>query len=147
MTDQTNSTQKTDPAPMLPWVVVVSPEYYDDKDDTGYTWEGRARTEDEAVRLALTECFTLNGREEPEIDEDGVIDAEMAAAKAYDLDPENAKLHLAEVDFRQIAIDIAARHTLDGQILPHMDEFFVAIQATPAIRREVERTVQELKAA
>jgi len=79
----------TEASTRLPWFVNVSPEYYDDDADTGYGWEGWAANEDDAVVQALKQCHRVNDRE-PEDRED-------------DLDPERAKVHVAEIDFRRFA--------------------------------------------
>jgi len=73
----------------LPWFVTVSPEFYDDACDTGYGWEGWATDEDDAVAQALEECHLINDRD--------------AEDREDDLDPERAKLHVAEIDFRRFA--------------------------------------------
>jgi hypothetical protein len=79
----------TQATPPLPWYVHVSPYYYDDAADTGFGWEGWAVDEEHAVRQALKDCFVVNDRE-PETEED-------------DTDPEQAKVHIAEIDFRRLA--------------------------------------------
>ena len=49
----------------LPWFVKVSPEFYDDRSDTGYGWEGWAFNADDAVAQALEQCH-LDNDHEPE---------------------------------------------------------------------------------
>ena len=73
----------------LPWFVKVSPEFYDDACDTGYGWEGWAFNADDALVQALDECHLDNDREPEQHDED--------------VDPARAKVHVAEIDFRQFA--------------------------------------------
>lgn len=75
--------------PLLPWFVKVSPEFYDDACDTGFGWEGWAVDSDDAIRQALEDCSLTNDRE-PDNWED-------------DVDPNRAKVHVAEIDFRQFA--------------------------------------------
>jgi hypothetical protein len=90
MTDTSVAQQAAAEAKMrLPWFVVVSPEFYDDAHDTGYGWEGWATNIDDAVAQALAQCHRDNDRD-PENPED-------------DIDPENAKVHFAEIDFRRLA--------------------------------------------
>jgi hypothetical protein len=73
----------------LPWFVNVSPYYYEDAADTGFGWEGWAVDEVEAIRQALRDCHAVNDRE-PETEED-------------DIDPAQAIVHVAEIDFRRLA--------------------------------------------
>ena len=73
----------------LPWFVCVSPEYYDDACDTGFSWEGWAVDEDEVVLQALFSCHTINDRE-PD-------------CRLEDVDPSRAEVHVAEIDFRRFA--------------------------------------------
>ena len=77
------------PGCRLPWFVLISPEYCDDECDTGYGWEGWATDEDDAIAQALQDCFDANDRDVED--------------HAYDVDPFNAKLHTAEIDFRRFA--------------------------------------------
>ena len=67
----------------------VSPEFYDDACDVGFGWEGGARDEDDAVKQALEECRETNERDQED--------------HAEDVDPERAKVHVAEIDFRRFA--------------------------------------------
>ena len=90
MEDLPATPMNTAPAkPALPWFVCVSPEYYDDDADTGFGWEGWAVDEDDAVRQALENCHAVNDRD-PEDREN-------------DVDLNQAKVHLAEIDFRRFA--------------------------------------------
>jgi hypothetical protein len=73
----------------LPWFVTVTPEYYDDDGDTGFSWEGWAVDQDDAVLQALENCHIVNDRD-PEDRED-------------DIDTNRAKVHVAEIDFRRFA--------------------------------------------
>lgn len=73
----------------LPWYVNVSPEFYDDPADTGFGWEGWAVDEDDAIAQALVACHRINDREDEQYDED--------------VDPDAAKVHVAEIDFRRFA--------------------------------------------
>jgi len=73
----------------LPWFVTVTPEYYDDDADTGFSWEGWAVNEDDAILQALENCHIVNDRD-PEDRED-------------DIDTNRAKVHVAEIDFRRFA--------------------------------------------
>jgi hypothetical protein len=73
----------------LPWFVNVSPYYYDDAADTGFGWEGWALDEVDAIRQALRDCHAVNDRE-PETKDD-------------DIDPAQAIVHVAEIDFRRLA--------------------------------------------
>ncbi len=74
---------------LLPWFVKVSPEFYDGDLDTGFGWEGWAVSADDAVRQALEDCSLTNDREPDSWDDD--------------VDPEQAKIHAAEINFRQFA--------------------------------------------
>ena len=73
----------------LPWFVAVSPKYYNDAADTGFGWEGWAAGDGDAIRQALEECHVVNDRE-PETWDD-------------DVDSDQAKVHVAEIDFRRFA--------------------------------------------
>jgi hypothetical protein len=73
----------------LPWFVAVSPKYYNDAADTGFGWEGWAAGGGDAIRQALEECHVVNDRD-PETWDD-------------DVDPDRAKVHVAEIDFRRFA--------------------------------------------
>ena len=73
----------------LPWFVTVSPEFYDDAYDTGYGWEGWATDQDDALTQALEECHLDNDRDPED--------------RERDLDPERARVHAAEIDFRRFA--------------------------------------------
>ena len=73
----------------LPWFVCISPEYYDDACDTGLRWEGWAVDEDDAVSQALEHCHVINDRDTEDRDND--------------IDPDRAKVHVAEIDFRRFA--------------------------------------------
>lgn len=74
---------------LLPWFVKVSPEFYDDACDTGFGWEGWAVDSDDAIRQALEDCSLTNDRDRDSWDDD--------------VDPAGAKVHVAEIDFRQFA--------------------------------------------
>ena len=67
----------------------MSPDYYDDAADTGFSWEGWAFNEDDAILRALEDCHVVNARD-PEDRED-------------DIDTGRAKVHVAEIDFRRFA--------------------------------------------
>lgn len=73
----------------LPWYVTVSPEFYDDPGDTGFGWEGWATDENDAIAQALEACHVTN---------DGDTEDH-----ADDVDPNAAKVHVAEIDFRRFA--------------------------------------------
>ncbi len=73
----------------LPWFVCISPEYYDDACDTGFSWEGWAVDEDDAISQALQHCHVINDREPEDRDED--------------IDPDRATVYVAEIDFRRFA--------------------------------------------
>ena len=73
----------------LPWFVCISPEYYDDACDTGFKWEGWAVDEEDAASQALEYCHVINDREPEDREED--------------IDPDRAKVHVAEIDFRRFA--------------------------------------------
>jgi hypothetical protein len=73
----------------LPWFVKVSPEFYDDPCDTGFGWEGWATDEEDAVAQALERCHVVNERDPDSHDED--------------VDPDRAKVHVAEIDFYRFA--------------------------------------------
>lgn len=78
---------------LLPWFVCVSPEYYDDDDDTGFNWEGMAYSHDDAVRRALIDCHLQNKRAIRWGDEfEGNIDP----------DGSDITVHVAEPDFRTL---------------------------------------------
>ena len=77
------------PKARLPWFVKVSPEFYDDDHDVGYGWEGWAEDENDAVAQALEQCHLENERE-PECHDE-------------DVDPERARVHVAEIDFYRLA--------------------------------------------
>jgi hypothetical protein len=82
-------TEVPDHQERLPWYVNVSPEFYDDPHDTGFGWEGWAVSEEDAIAQALVACHRVNDREDYQYDED--------------VDPEAAKVHVAEIDFRRYA--------------------------------------------
>ncbi|MDQ2859629.1 MAG: hypothetical protein M3T55_02665 [Pseudomonadota bacterium] len=73
----------------LPWFVKVSPKFYDDAFDTGYGWEGWARDEHDALAQALEECRLDNDRDPED--------------READLNPQGARVHVAEIDFRRLA--------------------------------------------
>jgi hypothetical protein len=73
----------------LPWFVKVSPTFYDDAYDVGFGWEGWAINAEDAIRQALEDCSLTNDRDPESWDED--------------VDPDNAKIHTAEIDFRRFA--------------------------------------------
>ncbi len=73
----------------MPWFVNVAPEYYDDREDAGFNWEGWATGEDDAVRKALRCCHEINERGPDELE--------------ADIDPDRATVYVAEIDFRQLA--------------------------------------------
>jgi hypothetical protein len=73
----------------VPWFVCVSPDYYDDDADTGFNWEGWAIGEEDAVRQALERCHVINDRDPED--------------RESDVDPAQAIVHVAEVDFRRFA--------------------------------------------
>ena len=73
----------------FPWFVSVSPQYYDDDADTGFSWEGWAVDEEDATLQALEECHLINDRDGED--------------RSDDMDPGQAKVHVVEIDFRRFA--------------------------------------------
>lgn len=85
----------------FPWFVCLSPDFYDDPDDTGYYWEGVASTSDQAVSLALAACWDEN-------DLDPVENPIPAP------DDSSVSIHVCEIDWRGMVIDLLqARRTGD----------------------------------
>ena len=105
-------TDATSAKPLLPWFVKVSPEFYDDSCDTGFGWEGWAIDEDDAVRQALEACCLTNDRE-PETWEG-------------DVDPDEARVHVAEIDFRQFAGPLLHWARLNGGVDTPLWRLFAA---------------------
>jgi hypothetical protein len=83
------TTNETERRHRLPWFVNVSPEFYDEPGDTGYGWEGWATDDKDAIAQALEDCHLANDRDPEDY--------------ADDVDPDAAKVHVAEIDFRRFA--------------------------------------------
>ena len=77
------------PETLFPWFVSVSPQYYDDDADVGFSWEGWAVDEEDAILQALETCHLINDRDGED--------------RGDDMDPGQAKVHVAEIDFRRFA--------------------------------------------
>ena len=100
----------------FPWFVCVSPDFYDDADDTGYSWEGVAANSDEAVAFALLACWADNERDESEYPIPSPDDSSVT-------------VHCCDIDWRGMVIDLLqARRTGDTR------NAFAALEAAAAPR-------------
>lgn len=69
-----------------PWAVLIWPDWFDHKEDTGYSWCGLAVDQADAVRQACAECDDTNGHDDDPTDPETVkvIDAGPDYKALYD---------------------------------------------------------------